>query len=147
MQRADRSESRLVKWGAIAAMVGGAAYVLKVTTVFVQDGRGGGIVGILYLLGALVPLFAAVGVAAKLASKWYTRIAVGLGVALLHLMYIMGLSEAVEAAVGAITGGGADSYVAEETPLLLLGLVWLIVGYRMFSKTEPGHSRATPETA
>ena len=145
MQRTDRSESRLVRWGAIAAMVAGAALVLKVTVIFVTDGSVDDSITIpLYVGGYLIPLFAAAGIAAKYASRWFTRVGVWFGVFLLHAMYITMLSDGVKGLINAIAD--VPAYVANEAPVALIGLAWLVVGYKLFA--GPTEKRFTaPETA
>lgn len=129
MQRSTKNVSRVVQWGGIAGMLGGAAYVAKVAVIFAIDPNSP-VIGPLYFMGALIPLFAAPGVAAKYASKLPTRIGLGVGVGVLHLMFIMGLSEGIEIAVVALTDLGP--IYAQEIPLALLGFAWLIVGYRLW---------------
>ena len=145
MQRTDRPESRLVRWGAIAAMVAGAALVLKVTFIFVTDGNASdSITAALYIGGYLIPLFAAAGIAAKFASRWFTRVGVWFGVFLLHAMYITMLSDGVKGLINAVAD--VPTYVGDEGPVALIGLVWLVVGYKLFA--GPKEKRFTsPETA
>jgi hypothetical protein len=145
MQRTERSESRVVRWAGIAAMVAGAAFVLKVTYIFVTDGGASDAVTVpTYVAGYLIPLFAAVGIAAKYASRWFTRLGVWFGVVLVHALSIMVLSDGVEGLINAVAD--VPGYVGDEAGIALIGLAWLLIGYKLF--TGPKEKRfPAPETA
>ena len=129
MQKAE--PSKIVSWSAIAAMIAGAAFVFKVAYLFVIDFSESPVVAIPYLLGVLLPLFAAAGVAARAATKLPARIGVYLLVAIAHLMFVMTFSEAFEVAITSATS--LSERHATEIPILLAGLVWLVVGYRLWA--------------
>jgi hypothetical protein len=134
-----------VRWGAIAALVAGAAFVLKVSYIFVTDGGASDAVTVpTYVAGYLLPLFAAVGIAAKYASRWFTRIGVWFGVAFVHAMCIMMVSDAVKAGINAVAD--VKPYVAEEGPIALIGLAWLLIGYKLLAGPKEKRYPA-PETA
>ena len=137
MATLKQNDSKVVRWAGIAGMIGGAGYVLKVSVIFAIDVNSP-VIGPLYFIGAVVPLFAAVGVAAKYATKIPARIGLYLVVAFLHLMFVMAGSEAIEVALLAVTDM-APLY-AQEVGLGLLGLIWLVVGYRLWA--GPAEHRA-----
>ena len=144
MATLKQNDSKVVRWAGIAGMIGGAGYVAKVSVIFAID-INSPVIGPLYIIGALVPLFAAAGIAAKYASKIPARIGLYLGVAILHLMFIMALSEGIEGAVVALTD--LAPVYAQEVPLGLLGLVWLVAGYRLWAGPTNRARAAVLETA
>ena len=139
-----QNDSKVVRWAGIAGMVGGAGYVVKVAVIFAID-INSPVIGPLYFIGALVPLFAAAGVAAKYASKIPARIGLYLAVAFLHLMFVMAGSEAIEAAVVALTD--MSRVYAAEVGLGLLGLIWVVVGYRLWAGPADRNRAGVLETA
>ena len=80
----------------------------------------------LYLLGLLLGLAAAVGAGLRQPGR-ARSVAVGLGGAVLLVLWIMGLGEVVEPAVAAVT---ADEHAPVEAPILLAGLVLLALAWR-----------------
>ena len=135
-----RSRSWIVRWGALAGMAAGAAFVIKVAYIFALDGGGNETVtGTLYLSGIALPLFAGAGIAAYAASGLAGRIGVYLACAFGTVFYISFLSDGVEALVDAVAT--VPAYVGEELPIALAGIVWLVIGYRVWSGSTRSDDR------
>lgn len=113
-------------WVPYAAAAAGAVLSLKAVLVVATDDGAPGAVGALYLLGLLLGLAAAGG--AGLRQRGAARgIAVGLGAAVLLVLWVMGLGEALESVVAAVTD---DEHAPVEAPILLAGLVLLGLAWR-----------------
>ena len=137
MSASKHSDSKFVRWAALAAMAAGIAFVVKVSYIYLFEGDiVDAVTGTLYILGFTLPLFASAGVAAKLASKLPARIGLYLLVLFTHVFFITMLSEGIEALVNVISD--VPEYVVIEIPLALVGVAWLVVGYRMWSTATEG---------
>lgn len=113
-------------WVPYAAAAAGAVLSLKAVLVVATDDGAPGAMGGLYLLGLLLGLVAAAG--AGLRQQGVARgVAVGLGAAVLLVLWVMGLGEALESVVGAVTD---DEHAPVEAPILLAGLVLLALAWR-----------------
>lgn len=113
-------------WVPYVAAAAGAVLSLKAVLVVATDDGVPAAIGVLYLLGLLLGLAAAVGAGVR-QSGWARSAAVGAGGAVLLLMWVMGLGEVVEPVVGAVTD---DEHAPVEAPILLAGLVLLALAWR-----------------
>lgn len=120
--------SRARQVGTAAAFVGGVALLTKVLLVVATAGTISATpTAVLYLVGVLAPLVAAAGISAGRGGL-PKRIAIYLAVVVSHLLFILTLSEGLEALVAVFTD---ELYLSEEIPLAVLGLIWVMVGVRM----------------
>lgn len=114
-------------WVPWVAALAGAAYTLKVTLIL-ASGEGGlpdWPYAVLYLSGLALGLAAAVG--AGLRQRGVPRsLAVGAGSAVLLVAWIMGLGEVLEPVVAVVSD---QTYVQEEVPILVAGLVLLALAW------------------
>lgn len=113
-------------WAPYAAVVGGAALLLKAALII---GSGNdvadGLTGALYLGGLLLAVVAAIG--AGLRWRRGRRAIVAVGLVLLLLAYVMVLSDAVGPLFELVSD---EAWVGDEGPIGLLGLVLLGLGAR-----------------
>lgn len=129
-----RKGSRLVRMGAWAALIAGAALVVKVAHIFAVDGSEHVLQAILYLGGIALAIPAAIGVGASYGSTKPRKVGWGFLAFFGFVFFIMMLSDAVGAAIGAVYD--APAYVGDEVPIALAGLAWLAVGYRLLNKGD-----------
>jgi hypothetical protein len=125
---------------AAAALTGGAMLLAKVLLIVVtSNGLPTGLETGLYLGGVVLPLVAAgawgaaVRPDAHAGMKW----ALGLAAAVLHVGYIMVLSDAVGTLVSSFT---ATAYLVDEVPVAIAGLVWVLAAVWLIRRD------ATPES-
>lgn len=114
-------------WVPWVAALAGAAYTLKVLIIAVAgDDMSDAVYGALYLGGLALGLLACAG--AGLRQRGWTRsISVGLGAAVLLVMWIMGLGDVLKPVIGLVT----DSQEAkDEVPILIAGLVLLALAWQ-----------------
>ena len=121
--------SKAVQIGAWAALAAGAALVIKVAQIFATDGADHPIQGFLYVGGMLLAIVGAVGVGAYFGSTTAKKVGFGLLAFFLFMLFIMFLSDGMSALVAAVTDG--PTYVEDELPIAIIGLGWLVVGYRL----------------
>jgi hypothetical protein len=126
-------DSKMVRIGAWAALITGAALVVKVAHIFATDGSDSVLHPILYIGGIAIGILGAAGVGAAYGSSRLKKIGLGVGTFFLFMFFIMMLSDAVGAAVDAVVD--APAYVADEFPIALAGLAWLVTGYKLLNKT------------
>lgn len=118
-------------WVPYVAAAAGAAFTLKVMLIFASGNAVSETpMVVLYLGGLLLGIVAAVGTGLR-QPVLGRRIAVGLGLTVLLILWIMGLGEAVEPVVGLFSDA---KYIQEETPILLAGLVLLALAFRARSR-------------
>lgn len=113
-------------WVPWVAALAGAAYTLKVTLIL-ASGNGGPDwpYAVLYLVGLALGVTAAVG--AGLRQRGVLRqVGVALGGTVLLATWIMGLGEVLEPVVGLVSD---TTYVQEEVPILVAGLVLLVLAW------------------
>ena len=124
-----------VRWGGLLGMVGGAAWILKVLYIVValEPEEHDLVTTALYVAGFVLPLGAAVGVAAWVAgdSGVLKRTATYLAVVMLHVFTVTTLSEGIEALVDPLLSD--SSHLVPEVPVALIGVIWFVLGYRMWS--------------
>lgn len=125
--RADNGGG-LVTAGATAAIVAGAALLLKVALIIGSNNRIPEIIPtVLFVVGMVVPLFAAAGLAAYLGRDGgrLKKVAIYLAIMFGYAMFIMMLSDALGALVEAVTD---QKHLIDEIPIAVAGLVWLLAG-------------------
>ena len=123
------SDSRMVRIGAWAALVAGAALMIKVAHIFVVDGDESTIQAVLYIGGILLAIVAAAGVGARYGSSRAKKVALGFAAFVGFIFFLMMLSDGVGAAISAVAD--VPEYVSDETPIALAGLAWVLVGYKL----------------
>ena len=126
----ETNGSKVVRVGAVAGLIAGAALLIKVAHIFVLDGAEQPIQGVLYLGGIVLTIAAAAGVGARYGSRALTKTLLGFGAFFAGVFFLMMLSDGVKAAIQAVAD--VPEYVATEIPVALMGLVWLVVGYRLW---------------
>ena len=114
-------------WVPWVAALAGAAFTLKVVLIFASGNElPGGPLAVLYLSGLALGIAAAVG--AGLRQRGALRsVGVGLGSVLLLVLWIMGFGDALKPVVGLVSD---TTYVKDEVPVLLAGLVLLALAWR-----------------
>ena len=122
--------SRVVRAGAVAGVIAGAAMLIKVAHIFVLDGAEQPIQGVLYLGGIVLTIAAAAGVGGRFGRRPLTKALLGFGAFFVTLFFLTMLSDGVKAGIHAVAD--VPEYVATEIPVALVGLVWLVVGYRLW---------------
>ena len=126
--------SKMVRVGAWAALIAGAALVVKVAHIFATDGSDSILQGVLYIGGILMGILAAAGVGAAYGSTRPKKIGLGVLTFFGFVFFLMMLSDGVGAAIDAIVD--APAYVADEFPIALAGAAWLVIGYKLLNKAE-----------
>lgn len=117
-------------WVPYVAALAGATLLVKGTLAAVQDdGTNDTAMAVMYLGGIALGLAAAVG--AGLRRGGWSGAALGGGLAVLLVGWIMGLGESLEAVVGALSD---DRAVQEETPIAVAGLVVLVLAWRAWTR-------------
>lgn len=119
--------------GAWCALVAGAAMLVKVAHIFATDGSDQLLHGVLYLGAILVAIPAAAGVGAHYGSSRLKKFGLGFLTFFLFVFFLMMLSDGMKAAIHAVVD--VPEYVATELPVALAGIVWLVVGYKIWSST------------
>ena len=114
-------------WVPWVAGLAGAAFTLKVLLIAAAgDDVSDAVFGVLYLAGLALGLVAAVGAGLR-QRGWARSLGVGIGAAVLLVMWIMCLGDLLKPVVGVVT----DSETAkDEVPILLAGLVLLALAWR-----------------
>ena len=126
---------RLPRVGMFAAIGAGVALLAKVALIVATANRVNAVIpGVLFAIGMLLPLVAAVGVASYVGGGWLRRIGAFLAVLFVHAMYIMTFSDAIGALVEQFT---AEAYLTDEVPVAVAGLLWLIVGLVLRRRLDP----------
>lgn len=133
MDAASR-DSRLVQIGGWAALICGAALLVKVANIFLVEGANNPIQPALYLGAIAVATVAAAGVGARYGSSKAKKVAIGVATFVGFVFFLMMLSDAI----GGLIDGVADvpAYVPDEAPIALAGIAWLIVGYKLRASTD-----------
>lgn len=113
-------------WVPFVAAGAGAVLALKAVLVMATDDAAPAAMGVLYLLGLLLGLVASVGAGLR-QRGWVRGLGIGLGSAVLLVMWIMGVGDLLKPAVGLVTD---YQHAKNEVPILLagsvlLGLAWL----------------------
>lgn len=132
-------------WVPWVAALAGAAYTLKVSLIL-ASGNGGPDwpYAVLYLAGLALGLAAAVGAGLRQPGP-LRGAAVGLGSAVLLVAWVMGLGEVLEPVVGLVSD---TTYVQEEVPILVAGLVLLALAWWARSRDlRPALGQAAPDVA
>lgn len=127
------SQSRMVRIGGWAAVVAGAALLIKVAHIFVVDGEESLIQVVLYLGAILVAIIAAAGVGDRYGSTRGKKISIGFAAFFGFIFFLTMLSDGVGAAIDALAD--VPEYVSDEAPIALAGIAWLVVGYKL--RTAP----------
>lgn len=127
-----RQGSKLVHVGAWAALITGAALVVKVAHIFATDGSEATLHGVLYLGGIVVGILGAAGVGAAYGSTRARKVGLGVLTFFGFIFFLMMLSDGVGAAIDAVLD--APAYVADEFPIALAGAAWLVIGYKLLNK-------------
>lgn len=118
-------------WVPYVAALAGAALTLKVTLILATgDGGPDWPYAVLYLGGLVLGIAAAVGAGLRQRGA-LRRGAVGLGGVLLLVAWIMGLGEVLEPVVALVSD---TTYVQEEVPILVAGLVLLGLAFAARSR-------------
>lgn len=128
------SQSKVVRVGAWAALIAGAALLVKVAHIFAVDGASNPIQPALYLGAVVLGIAGAAGVGALYGSTRAKKIAIGFAVFFGFIFFLMMLSDVVGALIEAVVDD--PEYVAEEVPVALAGLAWLVVGYKLRGSTR-----------
>lgn len=123
------SQSRMVRIGGWAAVVAGAALLIKVAHIFVVDGEESLIQVVLYLGAILVAIVAAAGVGARYGSTRGKKISIGFAAFFGFIFFLTMLSDGIGAAIDALAD--VPEYVSDEAPIALAGIAWLVVGYKL----------------
>ena len=113
-------------WVPYVAAAAGAVLVLKAVLVMATDDGAPSAMGVLYLLGLLLGLVAAVGAGLR-QHGWARSVGVGLGAAVLLTVWIMGLGDTLKPVVGLVTD---YQHAKNEIPILLAGLVLLALAWK-----------------
>ena len=135
----ERQGSKVVRLGAWAGLATGAALVVKVAHIFATDGADQAIQGVLYIGAILLGIVGAAGIGAYYGSTRLKRVALGVLTFFGFIFFLMMLSDAVGALVEAVVD--RPEYVAEEAPIALAGLAWLVAGYRLLKNSDDGAAR------
>ena len=121
-------------------MIGGAAWIVKVLYIIValEPEEHDLVTTVLYLAGFLIPLGAAVGLAAWLGRRrgLLAKMAIYVTVVLLHVFTITFFSEGIEALADPMLTEAP--HLVPEVPVALIGVVWFVLGYRMWSLAARG---------
>jgi hypothetical protein len=134
-----RSVTSVVRWGGLIAMLGGGAWIVKVAYIVLalDPNESDAVTTILYIAGFLLPVAAAVGVAAWLGAERgaAARVGIFIAVVLVHVFTVTTLSEGVEAVVDPLL---TDSrHLVPEVPVALIGLIWFVLGRTMWTRSAP----------
>lgn len=129
-----KQDSKMVRAGAWAALITGAALVVKVAHIFATDGSDSTLHGVLYLGGILMGILAAAGVGAAYGSTRPKKSGLGVLTFFGFVFFLTMLSDGVGAALDAIVD--APAYVADEFPIAVAGTAWLVIGYKLLNKAE-----------
>jgi hypothetical protein len=114
-------------WVPYVAAAAGASLITKGTLIIASGNTiSDGPMGVLYLGGLAFGLVAAVGAGLR-QRGWLRSLAVDLGSALLLVVWIMGLGDAIKPAVGVFSGA---EYVQVEVPVVAAGLVLVLLALR-----------------
>lgn len=127
------SQSNMVWIGTWAALLAGAALLVKVAHIFVVDGKESPIQVVLYLGGILIGMVAAAGVGARYGATRGKKILIAFAAYFAFIFFLMVLSDAVGAAIDALAD--VPQYVSDEAPIALAGIAWLVVGYKLRSSS------------
>jgi len=121
-------------WVPYVAIAAGTAYVLKVALIWGSgDTANSTVTGILYISGLLLGIAAAVGTGLR--QRRGRRALVAVGLAVLLVVWVMGLGDALKPVFGLFSD---KEYVEVEGPLALLGFVLLALGARgKMAEREP----------
>lgn len=112
-------------WVPVVAVLAGTALLVKGLVSAVQgDAAPDTAMAVLYLGGLLLGVTAAVG--AGLRRGGWSGAALGAGLAVLLVAWIMGLGESLEAVIGTVTD---DRAAQEELPIALAGVVVLALAW------------------
>lgn len=126
-ETARPTTARRHTWVPYVAAAAGACLLLKAVLIIGSGNAvGDGPMAVLYLLGLLLGVVAAIGAGLR-RDRVGLRIAVAAGGVVLLLLWIMGLGDALKPLVGAVSDA---EHVKNEVPvglagLALLGLAWL----------------------
>ncbi len=113
-------------WVPYVAAAAGAVLALKAVLVTATDDTAPTTFAVMYLLGLLLGVVAAVGAGLR-QRGWPRGVAVGTGGVVLLVLWIMGLGDALKPVVRLATD---DVNAANEVPILLAGLVLLALAWR-----------------
>ena len=109
-------------WVPYAAVAAGATLLLKAVLVIGTEDADTPITPLLYLVGLLLALAAAIGFGL---SRRRHRALVAVGASLLIVFWVMGIGDLLTPVFEAIKD---EEYVGDEGPIALLGLVLLALG-------------------
>lgn len=101
------------------AAAAGTVLALKAVLVMASDDGAPTAMGVLYLVGLLLGLIAAIGAASRQHGV-VRRVGVGLGCAALLVLWILGLGDVLKPVVGLVTD---YQHAKNEVPILLAGSV------------------------
>lgn len=135
----ETKRSKVVRIGGIAALIAGAAMLVKVAHIFATDGSDQMVHGVLYLGAIVLTIGGAAGVGARYGRSRVTKSLLGFGAFFASVFFLMMLSDGVKAAIHAVAD--VPEYVATEIPVALAGLVWLLAGYRLWKTGEGGEGQ------
>lgn len=122
------ASSRIRQLGTAAALVAGVALLTKVLLIVATANTISPTpMAMLYLIGVLAPLVAAAGISAG-RDGLPKRLGVYLAVVVSHLLFIVALSDGLGTLVAVFTD---EAHLSDEIPIAVLGLIWLMVGFRM----------------
>lgn len=112
-------------WVPYVAAAAGTVLVLKAALVIATDDGAPSAMAVLYLVGLLLGLAAAVGAGLR-QRGWARSLVVGLGCAALLVLWIMGLGDMITPVVALVTD---SQHAQNEMPILLAGLALLGVAW------------------
>ena len=128
-------------WFPYAAAAAGAILLLKASLVMAsEDGANASVAGVMYLVGLLLGLAAAVGAGLRRTSRAAT-FAVAIGGILLLVMWITSLSDVLGGLVALVSD---SAVLQDEIPVAVAGVVLIGIGALAFHRDTRAQS-ARPE--
>lgn len=120
------AEHPMIRIGAYAALAAGTILIAKVVLIIASGNRvSATLTGGLYVVGMILPLVAAAGIAARGATTWLGRAGIALLVVFGYGIYVTMLSDAVEVIAHPFSDA---AHVRDEVPIAVIGVIWLLVG-------------------
>jgi hypothetical protein len=125
---------RLVRWGAIAAIVGGTIWIAKFAVITARDDGFEPLEGFFYFAGVIGILLGSLGLVAFVAARQRGWLRIVAFVAVFVVAYGISilLGDAVQSAIESDNQG-----IDEEPGILAVAVLWLGIGIALFRRTPP----------